>query len=248
MTYRRKSVVAHRCTAPRAAAFAWALALAPAPGLATLPAPFQELEGLRRAATELARRETAGTYARVRVEAGRLDPRLRLPRCGQPLKAQRAPGGRWPGRAAVAVACPGPRAWKVYVPVTVRVWERVVVAARPLPRGAALAPQDLRLEEREVTSRLRGYFRSLEAVRGRLLRTALPQGAVLEPGLVRDPPLVRRGQPVTLVAGRPGLEVRMAGTALQDGARDQVVAVRNNRSRRLVRGRVVAPGLVRVDL
>jgi len=242
--------MAQSSAAPRAAALALALAgaVAPALGAAAPRGAVQELEALRRAAVELARRETAGAYGRVRVQADRLDPRLRLPRCGRPLEARRGPGGRWPGRAAVAVSCPGPRAWKVYVPVTVRVWERVVVAARPLLRGTALGPEDLRLEEREVTARLRGYFRRIEAVRGRLLRTSLPRGAVLEPGLVREPPLVRRGQPVTLVAGRPGLEVRMAGTALQDGARGQVVQVRNTRSRRLVRGRVVAPGVVRVDL
>ena len=57
---------------------------------------------------------------------------------------------------------------------------------------------------------------------------------------------VRRGQPVALVAGGAGFEVRMAGRALADAAAGETVRVENLSSRRVLSGVVAAPGEVRV--
>ena len=61
-------------------------------------------------------------------------------------------------------------------------------------------------------------------------------------------PVVQRGDPVTLVSRAGGMEVRMAGRVLGAAAVGATVSVENLGSRRIIRGRLVGPGTVEVNL
>lgn len=61
-------------------------------------------------------------------------------------------------------------------------------------------------------------------------------------------PIVQRGDPVTLVSRAGGMEVRMAGRVLGAAAVGATVSVENLGSRRIIRGRLVGPGTVEVNL
>jgi flagella basal body P-ring formation protein FlgA len=74
----------------------------------------------------------------------------------------------------------------------------------------------------------------------------LADGSVLgEDDLALGPPL-RRGDPVVLVSRVGGIEVRMAGRALGGAGPGRAVNAENVESRRVVRGRLTAPGVVEV--
>lgn len=62
------------------------------------------------------------------------------------------------------------------------------------------------------------------------------------------PDVVRRGDPVTLVSRAGGMEVRMAGRVLGAAPVGATVSVENLGSRRIIRGRLVGPGFVEVNL
>ncbi len=182
------------------------------------------------------------------VGVGRLDPRLRVPRCDRGLEAFLPAGSRLPGMATVGVRCAGPHPWLVYVPVTVRLYEEVLVARRNLPRGTRLEADDLELARRDVAPLTGGYLRDPAAARGKVLRRPVALGQVLAPGWLKAETLVRRGERVTLLARGGGMEVRMAGRALRDGAEGERIPVRNLSSRRVVEGQVVARSTVEVPL
>lgn len=59
---------------------------------------------------------------------------------------------------------------------------------------------------------------------------------------------VQRGDPVVLVSRAGGIEVRMGGRALGPANAAGQVNVENNGSRRIIRGRLVAAGVVEVAL
>ncbi len=226
-------------------AFGMAAAAAPAwgePGL-------QPLEAVRAAArAHVARLYAAERDVRHEIRAGRLDPRLRLRACDRPLETFDPPGARRHGNTTVGVRCPGSSPWTVYVPVRVALIRPVVVARRPIPRGTVLAPEDLRLAERDTAGLPLGYLTRLAAAVGRRTRRHIPAGAVVAPGALERTPVVRRGQRVVLLAAHGGLEVRAAAVALGDAAPGQRVRVRNLRSRRVVEGVAVRPGVVEVTL
>ncbi len=185
---------------------------------------FQPVESIRDAALGA----VAGGQAEVN-----LDPALRMPACGQELQAQQASAG------TVEVSCPG--GWRLYVPVKLRRSQQVLVLARGVAAGEALAPEALVVETRDA-SRIAGAALAdpAQAV-GRVARRVLPAGTVLSAADLTAPRLVRRGDQVALVSRRGGVEVRVAGRALGDAGENERVAVENLSSRRVLQGRV-GPG------
>jgi flagella basal body P-ring formation protein FlgA len=67
---------------------------------------------------------------------------------------------------------------------------------------------------------------------------------VLRAGSLAAPVVVKRGDGVVMVARQDGIEVSMAGEALDAGARGAVVRVKNSASGQVVRMRVVGAGAV----
>ncbi|MEN4903381.1 flagellar basal body P-ring formation chaperone FlgA [Luteimonas sp. TWI1437] len=172
------------------------------------------------------------------VESGEaeatLDPALRMPRCAEPLEAARS------GGATVEVRCPS--GWRLYVPVRVRRSQTVLVLARGVAAGQALAADDL-IAERRDGARVAGaaVANPADAI-GRSARRTLLAGSVLTAGDLVSPRLVRRGDTVALVSRQAGIEVRMAGRALGDAGERERVSVENLSSRRVVQGIVDPAG------
>jgi len=146
------------------------------------------------------------------------------------------------------VRCTGSRPWSLYVPATVQVFDKVLIAARPLVRGARLIPADFIVSERDVSSLTAGYVSNPLRVNGEVLRQPLTAGTVLLPDMMQGQRLVHRGMPVTIVAEVGGLKVRVQGRALGDGAAGQWVRVRNSMSNKVIEGVVTHDGSVRVPM
>jgi len=122
----------------------------------------------------------------------------------------------------------------------------VLVARQALPRGHLLAKSDLVLEERDVSRLAGGFVTNTDSVTGQRLKRQLVSGSVLSPAMLETQVVVKRGQSVTLVVKNDKLNIRMAGTALMDGAIDQRIRVENTVSRRIVEGFVRSPEYVEV--
>lgn len=222
------------------------LAMAMAVPTAGAAQALQSHDSIRAAARDfMASRTQTSAHRQVRIQVGALDPRLRLPACSVPLQTSLPPGGRTSGRVTVGVRCTGERPWHLYVPVQVAVQERVAVARHALARGQVIAADDLGWRERDTTKLPFGYITDASGAVGKVLKRAVGAGAVLTPAVLSAPLLVRRGQTVTIIAGGDALAVRMSGHALTDGARGDLVRVRNPHSKRIVQGIAVAPGQVR---
>ncbi len=221
-----------------------AVTLLARPGMAQTPA--QNHAQILQTAEAFAREQAEHEGVRLEVEAGGLDPRLRLSACERPLQAALAPGARAQGSTAVKVSCEGARPWRLYVRVQIRLFAPVLVARRPLNRGAAISAGDIRLEERELSALPRGYLMALSQAEGLTVKRALARGEPLRAGLLERPRVIRRGQTVTLVAGGGGLRVKTTGTALKDGAVGERISARSA-SRRIIEGVVTEDGQIRVD-
>ncbi len=233
---------------PLAAAALTAMLLLPAVGTASA-GPIQDLGAIRAAAGAFLRaRHSDVKPADLRVHVDALDPRLRLTRCSAPLHTFLSPGSRAVGNTTVGVRCAAPKPWTLYVPARVVLYRKVLVAARPLARGTHLRKADLRLARRDVEQLPYGYLTSIRSARGKLLLRLVPAGMALSPQMLASPALVHRGQQVVLLAETGGLQVRVSGLALGDGAAGAAVKVRNLASGRVIDGIVVRPGVVRVPM
>lgn len=210
--------------------------------------PRQSLESIRATARNFLANQNATGPRRTRIIVGSLDPRLRLTACNRPLRAFLPLGAGSIGETTVGVRCAGTRPWLLYVPATVQVFGKVLIAARTLVRGALLVPTDFIVSKRDVSSLATGYVSDLQRVTGQTLRQPLTAGAVLIPNMLQGQQLVRRGMPVTIIARIGGLIVRVQGRALGNGAVGQWVRVRNSMSNKVIEGVVTHDGSVRVPM
>ena len=223
----------------------WATLLVPAASLWAAP-DIQSPDSIRQAAEQFVRSQSGNGAGTLTVEAGRLDPRLRLQACDEALEAFTAAGQAISGNTSIGVRCSAPRAWTIFVPVRVSREQSVVILSRSLQRDARLNADVLSLVVRDTSQLGFGYFTRVEEVEGLTLRRAAAAGTIINPSLVAVPPTIRRGEQVTLIAQRSGIAIRAPGRALSDAQIGQTLRVRNLSSERVVEGVVMGPGEVQV--
>ncbi|WP_020651610.1 flagellar basal body P-ring formation chaperone FlgA [Massilia niastensis] len=149
---------------------------------------------------------------------------------------------RQPARTRFVARCPDGRGWRHEFVVRARISAEVAVTAAPVAANQQLAESDLALERRDITH-TPDAVAPAQAV-GRSSRRSLRAGEVLRASQLAAPLVVKRGDQVLMVARHEGVEVSMAGEALDAGAHGAVVRVRNAASGQVVRMRVAGAGTV----
>lgn len=185
---------------------------------------------------------------RHEIQINRLDPRLRLPLCQQPLTTTLESPAEPIGRVTLRVRCDDAAPWTVFVPGQVRLYREVVIVSRPLKRDNLVTDMDIVLAERDVGLLNQGYLTSLQQAIGKKLTRALLPDQVLAPIHVQLAEAIRKGDQVVISARSGGISVRMPGEALSDGTVGKQISVRNQRSNRVIRARVIGPGQVEVAM
>ena len=204
--------------------------------------PRQPLGDLTAAAEAAVAARGAGVIARAQPP----DPRLRLPRCDRALTAT-LPAAVSGARVSARVACNGTTPWSVLLPVEVETDAEVLVARQALVPGKVLDTDAMTLSRRRIPGFADCCARDVAALIGRRVRRPIPADAPIPLDSLETPPLVRRGEIVTVVAGSPGFEVRSSGVALSDAREGDAVRIRHTTSLRVIQARADTRGVVRVD-
>lgn len=217
---RGSSIVARRLAGPALAAIC-AASFAQAPqGLAA---------GLDEQVRELALAATRSGVPgvnRVDIVVGTLDPRLRLAPCAR-IEPYLPPTTRLWGRSRIGLRCAkGSTPWNVYLPITVKVYGRALVAAALLPAGSVLAAADLSQAEVDLAEEPSKAATDSASVVGRTLARALKPGQSLREADLRSRQWFAAGDTVKLTAVGDGFSVSGEGQALTHGIEGQPARVR----------------------
>lgn len=164
------------------------------------------------------------------------------PACKGPVSVE-ALDTRQPARMRFAARCPDGQGWRHDFVVRARISALVAVTAAPVNANQTLGASDIAFERRDITQ-VRDPIGVPADVVGQSSRRSLRAGEVVRASQLVAPLAVRRGDAVTMVARQDGIEVSMAGEALDAGARGAVVRVRNSASGQVVRMRVLGAGAV----
>ncbi|MDN6857511.1 flagellar basal body P-ring formation chaperone FlgA [Pseudomonas sp. CAN2814] len=192
--------------------------------------------------------QTSGIDARYEIEVARIDPRLRLAACDKDLTQNLENTATPVGRVTVQVRCDGSSPWTVYIPATVKLFRQVVVTTLPLQRSHVLEPGDVSVVERDIGPLTQGFLTDPQQVVGMKLKRSTVNDQVLAPVFLEQAAAVRKGDQVVIRAKTSAINVFMPGEALSDGVPGEQIRVRNLRSQRIVKARVVEPGTVEVSL
>jgi flagella basal body P-ring formation protein FlgA len=164
-----------------------------------------------------------------------------LAACAQAPTVQGA-DTRLPSRMRFVATCAGAGGWRYEFIVRAQVTARIAVVASDLPSGKILADEDVLLERHDISTMLDSISDPQDAV-GMSGKRALRAGEVLRKGVLSAPTLVKRGEPVRIVARHEQIEVSMAGEALDAGGRGDSVRVRNANGT-VIRARVTGAATV----
>lgn len=182
-----------------------------------------------------------------KIQLGKIDHRLRLPHCEDPLKVFKAPGNHHFGNVSVGVRCKNPKPWTVYTSSRIAVYKHVVVLTKAVPRGAMITNRTITKKRVDLSRTHRQYATELDEVLGKIAKRPLATGSVLNINALSNPKAITYGQQVIILARAGGIHIRMKGTALMDGSTGQRIRVKNANSNRIVEGIVISKGIVRVQ-
>jgi flagella basal body P-ring formation protein FlgA len=138
------------------------------------------------------------------------------------------------------------RGSRVFATATLRVVAAHVVTRRPLLRGMTVGADDVQEITGEVEQvPMRALPSGEQVVGGRVLRP-VTAAAVIVPGAVVVRRAIEPGDRITAIAMAGDVQVSAELTAADGGNPGDVIRVVNTGSRRSLRGRVIAEGLVEV--
>ncbi|MCP3983647.1 MAG: flagellar basal body P-ring formation protein FlgA [bacterium] len=123
----------------------------------------------------------------------------------------------------------------------------VVVAAAPVQRGQLIQPEDLKLEDRDVSDLGSAWLDDPTALIGKRARRRVVPGALWQLSWAEIPPLVKRGELVRLRLAHGRLLIEGKGVVRKDAREGEWVRVVNADSRRELLGRVEADGAIHVE-
>ena len=135
--------------------------------------------------------------------------------------------------SVVAVGDDGITEQRFPVSARVKTYEQVVVLRDDLPRSHVLSPDDVQYVERETTVSRGEPIKSVEELAGKRLRRQIRSGVVLTTDDIEFPPLIERGDEVTLIVEYKSIRIGCVGKAWQRGRKGDKILVRNQYGKNL---------------
>lgn len=125
-------------------------------------------------------------------------------------------------------------------------FEDVVCTLESLDRGTILTEEDLYLEKQNISKLSTDILTSREALVGKRLKRSVKAGAVLLANAVDVPPLINKGDRVTIVVESSSIRVTALGVAKDKGSEGESIRVENLMNNKEIVASVVDSSTVRV--
>ena len=108
----------------------------------------------------------------------------------------------------------------------------MVVSNRPLKRNDVIAEEDVRLEKMNLAELSPNVITDPREVIGKRTKRVIEPGTPLRVNSLEMPPLVKRGDLVTIVAESEVLKITTQGVVTESGCKGDMVRVINTSSRK----------------
>src|SRR5690554_880970 len=214
-----------------------------------LTMPSQALENTRAIEQQVAKfleQEYQQSAKKLTIQVGRLDPRLRLAACEEPLQMNLRDPDHSGGSISVQVSCALPQPWAIYTSAQVDLYHEILVARRAIGRGEILNESNVEQKQVNISLQRQGYLIDLQSLEGQVAKRNIRPGETLRQGLLEAPLAISRGQTVSLASRSGGITVVTQAEALGNGRVGEQVRVRNLSSERIISARIIEEGAVEV--
>lgn len=128
----------------------------------------------------------------------------------------------------------------------VTVYDRVLVAMTDIRAETPISATNARFEERAVDTPPELTLTDFARLEGRVAGRYIRKDVTITPNMLAMPLVMRSGNPVELVLDTNGIVIRAEGVALEPGRIGYEIRVRNVRSGKILRGKVIDAHTVQV--
>jgi flagella basal body P-ring formation protein FlgA len=125
-------------------------------------------------------------------------------------------------------------------------WREVPVLNKSLERGMLITPSDVELVRLNLFKQPPDIADHISDVLGRAVKIRMDAGDTLRKSMIDIPPLVPQGKKVQLLYDSGGLRATATGVAMDDGLKGDVIRVKNDSSRKIVKARIASEDIVEV--
>jgi len=129
----------------------------------------------------------------------------------------------------------------------VQVRVQLLVAAKTINAKTKIGNSDVERTWHDLSVVSPKIVTDLSNVVDQRAKKMIQQNTVITSDLLEPVPMVRRGQLVSVIYQKGGLEIKTVGKTLQTAFKDEIVQVRNERSKEIFRARVIGSGQVVVE-
>ncbi|MFN8388904.1 MAG: flagellar basal body P-ring formation chaperone FlgA [Bdellovibrionota bacterium] len=126
-------------------------------------------------------------------------------------------------------------------------WREVPVLNKTLERGMLITPQDVELVRLNLFKQPPDVADQLDEVVGRTVKSRMPAGNTLRKSMIDIPPLVTQGKKLTLVYSYGALRATASGLSMDDGLKGDVIRVKNDSSKKIVRAKIISEDQAEVE-
>jgi flagella basal body P-ring formation protein FlgA len=167
----------------------------------------------------------------------------RLPAGEVKLQVLKPGNGLGPGVHTFLLAAGETQFW---VRAEVKLFSVIVVSSRPLAHRQLIAPEDVRLELREVGASPPRPFNRIDEVVGKMVARSIDMNEPVTSAVAESPRVLRYGSPVVLVYETNTLRVESPGLAVEGGKVGDTIQVKNASSGKVLQAVVLDGRTVRV--
>jgi flagellar basal body P-ring formation protein FlgA len=126
-------------------------------------------------------------------------------------------------------------------------WREVPVLNKNLERGMLISPEDVEVVRMNLFKQPPNVADSVKEVVGRRAKQRISAGETIKKHLIDIPPIIPAGKPISVLYRSGGVHATVTGVAMEDGFEDGVIKVKNDRSRRILKARVINADQVEVS-
>lgn len=136
---------------------------------------------------------------------------------------------------------------KIWATVNIEVLTEMVVTTRPLRRYQMITEDDIHMKKMDLSKVKSDAVTTYEEVLGKRTKRAINIDEVLRTDHIELPPLVKRGDVVSIIAESDGLMITALGEVRKKGCRGERITVLNLDSKKCIYAHVLDSNTVRVD-
>lgn len=140
----------------------------------------------------------------------------------------------------------GKKEGRVNITGSVAVYENVLHAERSYAKGRMMSKETVYFQKENIFELSDNFIKTIEEIDGKILKSAVKKGSYLKTSLLIDPPLIQKGDIITLVSKNKNLLIVTSGISKEDGFENGLIKVENLTSGKLVRGIVKSRSKVEV--